>query len=407
MEITGKDLTKKSFRSRVLKPDSRTFVPIRHGLSLGYYKGRKAVGTWKGRLFNEGTSYDFESLGLADDVEKADGSWILTFDQASDKALAWARKREAEKAGGVVPGAYSVQKALNDWLADREKAKRKTLNRTRYTIAAAITPVLGSIELEKLTHRHVKQWWDGLECLKAKPGVPDTSEAMRKRQSTANRILTVLRAALNFAYYETHRVTSRNAWDKLRPYKNVDSATIKYLNLEDLKKLIAACSEDFRLVFRAGIYTGLRYSEICNLTVGDFNGTALLIQRTKGGKPRWAQLTPEGIEFFRSVSAGRGSVEIMFTHTSGRHKGEAWAHSQQRHWMLQACQAAEIAPIGFHCATRHSFASLLVKNKTPMPVIAALLGHANGDTRMVTKHYAHLSDDYVGEQLNANLPSFL
>jgi hypothetical protein len=31
-------------------------------------------------------------------------------------------------------------------------------------------------------------------------------------------------------------------------------------------------------------------------------------------------------------------------------------------------------------------------NDVQMHVIAALLGHANGDLRMVTKHYGHLSD---------------
>jgi hypothetical protein len=40
-------------------------------------------------------------------------------------------------------------------------------------------------------------------------------------------------------------------------------------------------------------------------------------------------------------------------------------------------------------------------NNTPMLVIAALLGHADGDLRMVTKHYAHLSDSYVSDTLES------
>jgi hypothetical protein len=40
-------------------------------------------------------------------------------------------------------------------------------------------------------------------------------------------------------------------------------------------------------------------------------------------------------------------------------------------------------------------------NNLPMPVIAALLGHANGDLRMVTKQYAHLSDSYVSDTLES------
>jgi hypothetical protein len=45
-------------------------------------------------------------------------------------------------------------------------------------------------------------------------------------------------------------------------------------------------------------------------------------------------------------------------------------------------------------------------NNVPMHVIAALLGHANGDLRMVTKHCTHLSDSYVSDTLRAGLPSF-
>jgi integrase len=111
----------------------------------------------------------------------------------------------------------------------------------------------------------------------------------------------------------------------------------------------------------------MRYGEVCGLTMGDFNGESIHIQRAKGGKPRWIPLTDEGKAFFAGVTAGSDANETMFTHTQGRHKGKAWDHSQQRHWMLAACEFAEIkSAISYHI----------------------------------------LRDCYVSDTLRANLPSF-
>ena len=157
-------------------------------------------------------------------------------------------------------------------------------------------------------------------------------------------------------------------------------------------------------MIQAPIYTGMRYGEVCGLVVGDFNGESIHIQRSKGGRPRW--IPDEGKAFFAGVTAGRDANELMFAHTQGRHKGEAWDHTQQRHWMLSACEFAEIKPAISYHILRHCYGSHLAEAGVPMHVIAALLGHANGDLRMVTKHYAHLSDSYISDTLKANLPSF-
>jgi site-specific recombinase XerD len=52
----------------------------------------------------------------------------------------------------------------------------------------------------------------------------------------------------------------------------------------------------------------------------------------------------------------------------------------------------------FH-ALRHTYASRLAMRAVPLAVIAAQLGHA--DTRMVEKHYGHLSSGYVAETVRA------
>ena len=50
------------------------------------------------------------------------------------------------------------------------------------------------------------------------------------------------------------------------------------------------------------------------------------------GKGRWQPLTAEGKAFFANACAGKAPEDWIFTHSVGRHKGEAWAHSQQSHY---------------------------------------------------------------------------
>jgi integrase len=73
--------------------------------------------------------------------------------------------------------------------------------------------------------------------------------------------------------------------------------------------------------------------------------------------------------------------------------------------MQAPSEFADAKPAISYHIPRQGHGSHLAMNNTPMPVIAALLGHANGDLRMVTKHYAHLSDSYASDTPRANLPS--
>jgi integrase len=72
--------------------------------------------------------------------------------------------------------------------------------------------------------------------------------------------------------------------------------------------------------------------------------------------------------------------------------------------MAKTCKRARITPpIGFHIL-RHTWASLAIMNGVPLQVAARNLGHA--DTRMVEKHYGHLSTSYIADAIRAGAPRF-
>src|SRR6185437_5581600 len=148
--------------------------------------------------------------------------------------------------------------------------------------------------------------------------------------------------------------------------------------------------------------TGCRYGELANLQTRDYDpgsGT-LLVAESKVGKPRRLPLSEEGQRFFAAMIVGKDAEARVLTKTDGT----PWGQSDQFRRMRAACTAAEIAPaVNFH-AIRHTFASLLVEAGTPLAFVADALGHA--DTRMVSKHYAHLAPNVVHDTIRANLPSF-
>jgi integrase len=225
---------------------------------------------------------------------------------------------------------------------------------------------------------------------------------MRRRRNTANRVLGILRAALNLAYDEHDEITNRKPWGrKLRPFKGVDAARVRYLNVAESKRLVNASDPDFRPLVHAALETGCRYSELGRLLVQDFNSDAgtVFIQNSKPGKSRHVVLTDQGAEFFRQHCAGRAGGELMFTHGN-----LPWGKSDQSRPMHEACAHARITPpIGFH-GLRHTWASLAVMAGTPLMVVAKQLGHR--DTRMVEKYYGHLAPSYITEAIRAGAPRY-
>ena len=117
---------------------------------------------------------------------------------------------------------------------------------------------------------------------------------------SANRILGLLKAALNHAF-TGGKVASDTEWRKVKPFKAVDQARTQYLTVAECKRFLNACDQDFRRLARGALETGARYGELCRMRCGDFNpdsGTIFSIPTSKSGKPRHVVLTDEGQAFF-------------------------------------------------------------------------------------------------------------
>jgi integrase len=381
-------------------------------LAIGYRKPKHGAGRWVVRQYVGGGAYVVETIGTADDYSDSDGTAILSFKHAQDRARAMMVKRVHAAAGKHGP--LTVADAIASYLQFLE-TNRKSATDARYRANALILPKLGYIEVASITAEVIRAWHVALA--RAAPRVrtrrgkaqqhreiDDSEEAKRRRRSSANRTLTILKAALNRAWREHPKQVPSNAeWARVEPFENVDAARVRYLTLEEATRLTNASDPVFRNLVQAGLQTGCRYGELARLTCSDFNrdsGT-ISIRQSKSGKARHVVLTAdEGVAFFSQLCVGRPGSEIMLQ----KNGGQPWRASHQARPMAAACARAKIKPaISFH-VLRHTWASLSVMSGVPLLVVAKNLGHS--DTRMVERHYGHLAPSYVADAIRAGAPRF-
>ena len=310
-------------------------------------------------------------------------------------------------------GPYSVSDAVRDYLEEitAEKPARPVRD-ARYIFANSVLPELGHLLVETLTTDRIVRWRNALAArprgvrttrkasTRATRAVAETDEARRKRKATANRSLTMLKAALNRAF-RGGRAASDTASHKVKPFARVEKPVIRYLSTDEARRLVNACPQDFRRMVQAALLTGCRYSELTNLRCADFNtdSDTLTIRQAKAGKPRHVVLTTEGQTLFTDWTVGRLSNTNIFL----RDDGQPWGKSHQQRPLTEASEIAKISPpVNFH-VLRHTHASHLAMNGVGLGVIAAQLGHA--DTRMTEKHYAHLAPSYVADTIRAHFPT--
>jgi integrase len=362
------------------------------------------------RSYSDG-SYEVATFADADDVLDADGHNVLTFWQAQDRIRQLIAAPNTAKFVAPFTVADAIAEYL-EWIESRGKSSKDTRQRAE----VFILPALGKVEVSKLTTAQIRKWLrelaDTPARLRTSKSAPqrfkqmsDDPEAIRRRRATANRTLTTLKAALNRAWRESeHRgqVLSDGAWRRVEPFEDVDAARVRFLTVDEARRLINACEPTFRQMVFAALQTGARYGELAALKVSDFDpdNNAVFIQTSKSGKSRHIELTDEGVAFFKSVTIGRRGDEVIFRSATGGRFGK----SNQARPMAVACERANLSPsISFH-GLRHTWASLAVMGGMPLMVVSKNLGHS--DTRMVEKHYGHMRRDYLKKMINDHAPRF-
>jgi integrase len=393
-------------RARLPAKKSAYWVSISRGFGVGYRKGAKG-GMWLAKVV-DGEFRQEATLGAADDALDADGERVLDYAQAQAKARDWLVSLHGE----AKVGPYTVDRCLEDYIADYRRRGGKALDRLEITTKAFIRPQLGASEVATLTAGAIRQWHAKIaqapprlrsrraaEQQRVREIDTDDPNAVRQRRASANRILGVLKAALSLAFREGH-VKADDAWRRVKPFREASAPTIRYLIHAEAQRLVNAAEPGFRPLVQSALLTGCRYGEIIAFRVADFDREAgtVSVRTSKAGRPRHVVLTEDGIELFERHIAGKVGTALVFP----RPDGTRWGPSHQHRPLREACRRAGIDPPASFHILRHTYATHLLQAGAPLPVIAANLGHA--DTRMTERHYAHLVPSHVAQVIRATMP---
>lgn len=415
---------RKSLKSRT----SPYWKKFGKGFYIGYRKN-KSSSAWMVRRFIEG-EYVIRRLAETDDQQKANGFDILSFDQARKKANNYEDVLEQVEPD-IHPALFTVTQAVTEYL-EWFKTNRKSYDTTKAVCDTHIIPALGHYPVTQLTTARINKWLNGIAT--AHPMTPTgnpkppfsvkrdtgernngrvvyefepvahsewTDEMKRKRKSSANRILTILRAALNYAW-RNDGAYDRGAWQKVKPFENVDAPKVSYLTAEEAAELIQVASDDFKSMAKAALLTGCRYGELTRLKVRDFEGDQIYVEISKNGKDRHVPLNPDGQKFFAGLARDKNRDDFLITHLDG----SAWKKSHQTRPMKEACEQAAIEVVGIH-VLRHTYATLLLRSKDGQGVsirhVAALIGDS---VATCEKYYGHVVQEDLQSEVTRKLPSF-
>lgn len=266
-------LENRTQRSKLKEVHRPYWVGVGQGLYLGYRKGIKG-GAWIVRYYNK-NKYITKKLSKADDFQDANNIDVLDYFQAQAKAREFADTK-AKGVVGVNNKDLTVIEVINNYL-DWFKVHRKSYTHAENVVKKHILPAFGKQLVNCLTTKMLRKWHESLAKLPS--GLKDTTpeedniaisnapDDIRKRKATANRILTIMKAALNHAWRDG-LVQTDAEWRKVKPFHNVDVPKIRYLELIECQKLINACNPDFRKLVCAALLTGCRYGELINASLG-------------------------------------------------------------------------------------------------------------------------------------------
>jgi integrase len=285
-------------------------------------------------------------------------------DPAADRRQA----REAERQRRMAPTVADLAEA---WRADRRAHWRPTTEQEiARQVERYVLPRLGRRKAAEVRPAHVREIHDELTTA----GAP----------VMANRVVSTIRSMFSWA-------VRRDDWAAVQH----NPAAISVMNREERRERYPVNGELARLVrvlherqdlagrfYLLLLLTGCRRGELENARWADFDIDAAIWVKphtaTKQRKLHRLPLSAEAVEILRQVKLVEPFAPFA----------RLQEHTLRKAW-CEILQAASITDLRVH-DLRHWHASLLASMGLSLPIIGALLGHANQAT---TQRYAHLLDD--------------
>lgn len=347
-----------------------------NGRHLGVRKLEDGTCTWVARVRDDAGKRQYRALGQVTDDND--------FNAAKSAAEAF-----FEDVGhGVVEKPITVAEACKAYVAQLEAEGRMD---TAYDARGRFERhvygrggkhprephPIAKVRLDRLTTPQLRDWRNAL------PG----------QLASQNRYLNVLRAALNMAVAD-RRVSAAAAenWRAVKVHKNAERRRTLYLDIEQRRQLLKACSGGIRDLVEAAILTGARPGELASVKRADFDHrTGTISFRGKTG-PRTVPLSPAAVELFKRCARGKHPN----AHLLLRDDGQPW---NRYDWddLIREARAKAKLPSGTVLYTlRHSWITEALLGGMTTLDVARLTGTS---LAMIERHYGHLVVGSARERL--------
>ncbi|MBF0554861.1 MAG: site-specific integrase [Nitrospirae bacterium] len=214
----------------------------------------------------------------------------------------------------------------------------------------------------------------------------------KNKPATCNRLIATI----------AHMMTKATEWDmvsedvlkKIRKVKMLpeNNKRLRYLSKEECQALINACDTHLKPIVITALNTGLRKSNILQLTWDsvDLQHGFIHIPTTKNGERHDIPLNDDLKAVLSGLVRRVDSPYVFYDNHSGK------AYGDVKRSFATACKKAGLKDFHFH-DLRHTFASHLVMAGVDIATVKELLNHKS---LAMTLRYAHLSPTHKVNAVN-------
>jgi integrase len=257
----------------------------------------------------------------------------------------------------------------------------------------SLTSYFGDFKLFQITPHDIEQFKKAKKDTPVKgPWNEEMKSHTEKERSdiSVNRELEILRHLLNKAI--------EWGWLDENPFKRFKEPIffqekndrVRFLEEDEIARLLEAAPPHLQNIVRAALYTGLRKSDLLGLKWGDVNlekGFLTYQEQKKNNRLQFKYLNEDMMNLLMGIRAGED--EFIFHGPDGKPLKDI------RRSFTTALKKAGIQNFHFH-DLRHTSASHLLMRGASLKTVQEHLGHS---TITMTQRYSHLSRDFQKEQI--------
>jgi len=366
----GNLINSQTKRNRLVPRNEPYWHEVSRGKHVGYRKGKRG-GAWVAKFTVTGRGREIKRLGR--------DSEIASYAEALEAANRW-----FSGLGGGSRVGYTVGNACQAYMDHLRVEKGETAVETaRVRIDAHIKiSTLWGTKLSALAPEKITRWRNGQV-------VTDQGEdKQRASRATANRTLTVLKAALNLAYQNGNAGTD-DAWKRVKLFgkDQVNAARPQFLNSDQIARLLDVTKGGFRALVISALHTGARYGVLTKIRVKDFDSVNGVIHFPKGKTAAYTcHLSDAATAHFKRLS--RDKLPNTLLHL--RDDGSAWMAADQRVPWKRAREAVRLPEGTVFYSLRHTAISRQLAAGIPILTVAQSCGTS---VQMIQDFYGKTTEE--------------